>query len=152
MGVALLSAMRSKDPVTQVGACIVNDRKRIVGVGYNGLPTGISDDDMPWGVKQGNYSETKYAYSTHAELNAILNRGMTELNDCKMYSTVYPCNECAKSIIQVGIREIYYLSDKHADSELNKAAKLMFNKAGVRCTKLDLDGRDLIVNLSGDKV
>src|SRR4030042_2713671 len=97
MGIALLSAMRSKDPATQVGACIINAKKRVVGIGYNGLPNGISDDEMPWGVREGNYAETKYAYSTHAELNAILNKGLADLTDCKLYSTVYPCNECAQA-------------------------------------------------------
>lgn len=152
MGVALLSAMRSKDPSTQVGACIVNIKKRIVGVGYNGLPTGISDDEMPWGIREGNYAETKYAYTTHAELNAILNKGLADLTACKIYSTVYPCNECTKAIIQSGITEVLYLSDKHANSELNKAAKFMFAKAGIKCTQLDLGTKQLIIDFTADKI
>lgn len=152
MGVAILSAMRSKDPVTQVGACIVDARNKIVGIGYNGLPAGISDDEMPWAIREGDYSQTKYAYSCHAELNAILNKNSSDLLGCKLYAVVFPCNECAKAIIQSGIREVFYLSDKHSGSELNKAAKLMFDKAGVKCVKLNLDKKELVINFSEDKI
>ena len=116
MGVAMLSAMRSKDPNTQVGACIVNREHRIVGVGYNGFPTGCSDDDLPWD-REGDWIETKYPYVCHAELNAILNSIGGDLRGCTLYVALFPCNECAKAIIQAGIRKIVYLSDKYADTD-----------------------------------
>ena len=106
MGIALLSSERSKDPNTQVGACIVNKQNRIVSVGYNGLPKGYNDDDCPWGNREGNLDETKYAYVAHAELNAILNYHGS-VDGCSLYVTLFPCNECAKAIIQSGIKEIY---------------------------------------------
>ena len=121
MGVAMLSAMRSKDPNTQVGACIVNREHRIVGVGYNGFPTGCSDDDLPWD-REGDWIETKYPYVCHAELNAILNSIGGDLRGCTLYVALFPCNECAKAIIQAGIRKIVYLSDKYADTDGTKAS------------------------------
>ena len=126
MAVALLSAQRSKDPNTQVGACIVNEQNRIVGVGYNGLPRGCSDDDMPWS-RDGNFLESKYAYVCHAELNAVLNAISTDLRQCRIYVTLFPCNECVKVIMQSGIGEIVYLSDKYRDSDAVKAAKNMLD-------------------------
>ncbi len=135
MGVALLSAQRSKDPNTRVGACITNDRKRVVGIGYNGLPIGCSDDDFPW-ERKGAFLDTKYPYVCHAELNAILNKISTDLQQCSIYVTLFPCNECAKVIIQSGIREIIYLEDKYAESDSVKASKTMFNSAGVSYRQL----------------
>ena len=126
MAVALLSAQRSKDPNTQVGACIVNEQNRIVGVGYNGLPRGCSDDDMPWS-REGGFLESKYAYVCHAELNAVLNAISTDLRQCRIYVTLFPCNECVKVIMQSGIGEIVYLSDKYRDSDTVKAAKNMLD-------------------------
>jgi len=126
MAVALLSAQRSKDPHTQVGACIVNEQNRIVGVGYNGLPRGCSDDDMPWG-RDGSFLDSKYPYVCHAELNAVLNATSTDLRQCRIYVTLFPCNECVKVIMQSGIREIVYLSDKYRDSDAVKAAKTMLD-------------------------
>ncbi len=105
MGVALLSAKRSKDPSTQVGACIVNDKHKIVGAGYNGLPAGCDDDEFPW-ARQGEFLDTKYPYICHAELNAILNNIGMDLKGCKIYTALFPCNECTKAIIQSGIREV----------------------------------------------
>lgn len=131
MGVAILSSKRSKDPNTQVGACIVNTEQRIVGVGYNGFPRGCSDDSLPWG-RDGSLLETKYPFVCHAELNAILNSNTRDLSGCRLYVGLFPCNECAKAIIQSGINEIIYLQDKYSDSDSVKASKLMLDQAGVR--------------------
>ena len=120
MGVALLSAKRSKDPSTQVGACIVNDKNKIVGAGYNGLPIGCSDDEFPWD-KQGSFLDTKYPFVCHAELNAILNNIGMDLKGCRIYTALFPCNECSKAIIQSGISEVIYLSDKYADTDTAEA-------------------------------
>ncbi len=130
MSIALLSAHRSKDPNTQVGACIVSEQKKVVGVGYNGFPIGCSDDELPWS-RDGNFVDTKYAYVCHAELNAVLNSIHRDLSNCALYVALFPCNECAKIIIQAGIKEIIYMSDKYAGTDANKVAKLMFNKVGV---------------------
>lgn len=135
MGVALLSAMRSKDPNTQVGACIVNPEKRIIGVGYNGLPIGCSDDDYPW-EREGEFLETKYPFVCHAELNAILN-STKSLKGCTIYVALFPCHECSKAIIQSGIRELVYLSDKYNGTESNIASKKMLDSAGVVYRKLN---------------
>lgn len=132
MGVALLSARRSKDPNTQVGACIVNDKNKIVGAGYNGLPIGCDDNEFPW-EKQGEFLHTKYPFICHAELNAILNNIGMDLHGCKIYTALFPCNECAKAIIQSGISEVIYLSDKYAGSDTSKASRLMLDKAGIIC-------------------
>ena len=137
MGVALLSACRSKDPNTQVGACIVNDKNKIVGTGYNGLPIGCSDDEFPW-EKQGNFLDTKYPYICHAELNAILNNIGMDLKGCKIYTALFPCNECTKAIIQSGIAEVIYLSDKYEGTDVFKASKIMLEKAGVSFRKVNV--------------
>ena len=136
MGVALLSARRSKDPNTQVGACIVNAKNKIVGAGYNGLPLGCDDDKFPWD-KQGDYLQTKYPYICHAELNAILNNIGMELQGCKIYTALFPCNECAKAIIQSGITEVVFLSDKYAGTEPALASRRMLDNAGVLCRKVE---------------
>jgi len=135
MGVALLSAKRSKDPSTQVGACIVSEKNKIVGAGYNGLPAGCSDDDFPW-AKQGEFLDTKYPFVCHAELNAILNNIGMELKGCKIYTALFPCNECTKAIIQSGISEVIFLSDKYEGTDVFKASRLMLDKAGVRYRKV----------------
>ncbi|MBS3992030.1 MAG: dCMP deaminase family protein [Erysipelothrix sp.] len=135
MGMAHLSAKRSKDPNTQVGACIVTPLKKVVGLGYNGFPTGISDDDFPWDSHD-DYENSKYAYVVHAELNAILN-ATTKLDGCTMYVSLFPCNECAKAIIQSGIKELVYESDKYANTSSVIASKRMLSQAGVKLTKLD---------------
>jgi dCMP deaminase len=137
MGVALLSARRSKDPNTQVGACIVNDKNKIVGTGYNGLPIGCSDDEFPW-EKQGDFLDTKYPYICHAELNAILNNIGMDLKGCKIYTALFPCNECTKAIIQSGIAEVIYLSDKYEGTDVFKASKIMLEKAGVSFRKVNV--------------
>ena len=136
MGVALLSAKRSKDPSTQVGACIVNDKNKIVGAGYNGLPMGCNDDDFPW-QKEGNFLETKYPFVCHAELNAILNNIGMDLTGCRIYTALFPCNECSKAIIQSGIKEVIFLSDKYHGSDIFKASKIMLDTAGVKYRKVD---------------
>ncbi|MCP3887643.1 MAG: dCMP deaminase family protein [Desulfobulbaceae bacterium] len=128
MGVALLSAQRSKDPNTQVGACVANEQNKIVGVGYNGFPQGCSDDELPWD-RQGKFLDTKYPYVCHAELNAVLNSISRDLKNCRIYVGLFPCNECTKVIIQAGIKEIIYLSDKYKDSDQVKASKIMLNKS-----------------------
>ncbi len=135
MGVALLSARRSKDPSTQVGACIVNEKNKIVGAGYNGLPIGCNDDEFPW-EKQGDFLQTKYPYVCHAELNAILNNIGMDLKGCKIYTALFPCNECTKAIIQSGIAEVIYLSDKYEGTDIFKASKIMLDNAGVSYRKV----------------
>lgn len=132
MSVAQLASKRSKDPVTKVGACIVSKQNKIVATGYNGMPNGVKDSKVPW-IKEGPYLDTKYAYVVHAELNAILNSVLTDQTSCSLYVSLFPCNECAKAIIQTGIRHVIYLSDKHKDKDSTKAAKKMFSMAGVKC-------------------
>lgn len=136
MGVALLSAKRSKDPSTQVGACIVNAKNKIVGAGYNGLPAGCNDDEFPW-EKQGDFLHTKYPYVCHAELNAILNNIGMDLHGCRIYTALFPCNECSKAIIQSGITEVIYLSDKYAGTDVFTASKRMLDTAAVVCRKVE---------------
>ncbi len=130
MAVALLSAGRSKDPNTQVGACVANKQNRIVGVGYNGFPRGCSDDELPW-AREGAYLDTKYPYVCHAEVNAILNSITRDLSGCRIYVGLFPCNECTKVIIQAGISELIYLSDKYSHTDSVRAAKIMLDKAGI---------------------
>ncbi|XMB72538.1 dCMP deaminase family protein [Mycoplasmatota bacterium WC30] len=134
MGVANLSALRSKDDTSQVGACIVDQKNHIVGIGYNGLPIGCSDDEFPW-EREGGFLDTKYAYVVHAEANAILNSNV-DLDGSRIYVTLFPCNECAKLIIQSGIKEVIFLSDKYRDSEIFVASRKLFDKAGIKLTKL----------------
>ena len=130
-GIALLSGMRSKDPNTQVGACIVGKDNRILSVGYNGFPNGCDDDLFPW-AREGEETMTKYPYVAHAELNAILNCRGANLEGAKIYVALFPCNECAKAIIQAGITTVVYDSDKYADSDSTIASKRMMDAAGVR--------------------
>ncbi len=133
MGVALLASKRSKDPNTQVGACIVDENNIILSTGYNGFPTGCSDDEYPW-EREGDH--TKYPYVVHAELNAILNANGKSLRGARLYVALFPCNECAKAIIQCGIKEVIYLSDKYADSAATVASKRMLASAGVEMFRL----------------
>ncbi|MCI8525129.1 MAG: dCMP deaminase family protein [Oscillospiraceae bacterium] len=143
MGVAMLAARRSKDPNTQVGACIVSPENIILSTGYNGLPKGCSDDEFPW-AREG--AETKYPFVVHAELNAILNCNGKSLVGSKMYVALFPCNECAKAIIQSGIREVIYLSDKYAASAATLASKRMLNAAGVACRRLRTELEKIILD------
>ena len=151
MGVALLSGKRSKDPATQVGACIVNPLNKIVGTGYNGLPIGCSDDEFPW-QKQGDFLETKYPYVCHAELNAILNNIGIGLQGCKIYTALFPCNECTKAIIQAGITEVIYLSDKHAAKDNFIASRKMLEKAGVSIRKVNVQRAQVILSFNESDV
>ncbi len=146
MGVAMLSAMRSKDPNTQVGACIVSTKNKILSMGYNGLPMGCSDDEFPW-TRGEELEDSKYFYSTHSELNAILNYRGGTLEGCKIYVTLFPCNECAKAIIQCGITEIVYKEDKYEDTVGVKASKRMLEAAGVKYTLYKQTGRDIEFSL-----
>lgn len=146
MGVAFLSAKRSKDPNTQVGACIVSNENKILSMGYNGFPIGCSDDDFPW-VRDGEYEDTKYAYVTHGELNAILNYRGGSLEGTRLYVTLFPCNECAKAIIQSGIRTVVYGGDKYNGTAGNIAAKKMFNAAGIECKEYNYTGREIRISL-----
>ena len=134
MGIALLSAKRSKDPSTQVGACIVDPNNKVVSIGYNGMPRGVDDDHIPWGHGEG--LDSKYLYVCHAEFNAILNtRDGSALQGCRIYVTLFPCNECTKAIIQTGIKEIIYCSDKYHDTVQQQASRRMLDMAGVKYTQ-----------------
>ena len=146
MSIALLSAMRSKDDNTQVGACIVSPENKILSLGYNGMPIGCADTQMPW-RRNGAPLDTKYMYVCHAELNAILNSPAPSLRGARIYSTLFPCNECAKAIIQSGITEIIYLSDKYSDSDSDHAAKKMFDMVGVKYSKYEPTGREVKISL-----
>lgn len=151
MGVALLSAMRSKDPNTQVGACIVNDDNRIVSVGYNGFPRGCSDEDFPWERKADNQNDTKYPFVCHAELNAILNSNGIGVKGSRIYVALFPCNECAKAIIQAGIKEIIYISDKYYDTDNNRASRRMLAAARVKLTKFE-SSKKLEIDFEAEKI
>ena len=151
MSVALLSGKRSKDPNTQVGACIVNKNNVIESIGYNGLPKGCSDDEFPW-EKEGEMLNTKYPFVVHAELKAILNAKGKDLSGCKIYVALFPCNECAKAIIQSGISEVVYLSDKYANTDSVKASKMMFKCAGVELRQLVPSYKEINLSLNIDDV
>ncbi|XP_045480620.1 deoxycytidylate deaminase [Harmonia axyridis] len=131
MATAFLAAKRSKDPCSQVGACIVDRNKKIVGIGYNGMPTGCSDDEFPWSKESENALDNKYYYVCHAEVNAVLNKNSADVKDCTIYVGLFPCNECAKVIIQAGIKEVIYLSDKHSHKASTIASKKMLDAAKV---------------------
>ena len=145
MGVAKLSGLRSKDPNTQVGCCIVNQNKKIVAVGYNGMPMGCNDKDFPWNVKEGSLENTKYAYVVHAELNAILN-STQQLCGCTIYVSLFPCNECSKAIIQSGIKEIVYADDKYFGTPSFIASRRMLEASGVKVRQV----KDIKININED--
>ena len=142
MGVAMLSGMRSKDPNTQVGCCIVSQDNKILSMGYNGFPKGCSDDDFPW-EREGGPLDTKYFYTAHSELNAILNYSGGSLAGAKLYVSLFPCNECAKAIIQCGIKEVIYDCDKYCDTPSTIASKKMMDAAGVKYTQYKRTGREI---------
>lgn len=146
MGIAQLAGMRSKDPNTQVGACIVSQDNKILSMGYNGFPIGCSDDEFPW-AREGEDLETKYFYITHSELNAILNYRGGSLDGAKLYVTLFPCNECAKAIIQAGIKDVVYDCDKYADTAMVIASKKMMDAAGVSYRRYHRTGRVLQVEV-----
>lgn len=143
MGVAILSGMRSKDPSTQVGACIVSQDNKILSMGYNGFPNGCDDDLFPWNRDGDDPVNNKYFYSTHSELNAILNYRGGSLEGAKLYVSLFPCNECAKAIIQCGIKTIIYDSDKYAGTPSVIASKRMLDAAGVRYYKYTRTNREI---------
>ena len=143
MGIALLAARRSKDPSTQVGACIVSRDNIIISTGYNGMPKGCSDDDFPWD-REGD--DTKCPYVVHAELNAVLNANGRDLRGSRIYVALFPCNECAKAIIQSGVEEVIYLSDKYGDSMSSLASKRMLDAAGVKYTAMKTDLDELVLD------
>lgn len=147
MGVALISGKRSKDPNTQVGACIVNTDNKIIGIGYNGLPTGFSDDDISWSREAENINDTKYPYVVHAEANAILN-STRSLKNAKMYVSLFPCNECSKLIIQSGIKKVVYLSDKHSTDDLVKASKKLLKTSEVTYSQLKTNRKELMIHFN----
>lgn len=145
MGIAMFSAERSKDPNTDVGACIVSEDNRILSMGYNGAPRGLHDDEMRWS-REGSFVDTKYAYVCHAELNAILNyRG--NLTGSKIYVKLFPCNECAKAIIQAGIKEVIYKEDKYATADNVKVSKMMLDSCGVKYTEYKPSGKKITLEL-----
>lgn len=146
MGVAQLSGKRSKDPNTQVGACIVSENNKILSMGYNGFPTNCSDDDFPW-AREGNPLENKYLYTVHSELNAILNYRGGSLEGATLYVTLFPCNECAKAIIQVGIKAIVYGIDKYKDTPSVIASKRMLEAAGVSYRQYEATSREITLQL-----
>ncbi len=146
MGVALLSGFRSKDPNTQVGACIVSQDNKILSMGYNGFPTGCSDDDFPW-CREGDPLDNKYFYTTHSELNAILNYRGGSLEGTKLYVSLFPCNECAKAIIQAGIKTVIYESDKYEKTPSVVASKRMLKAAGVEFYKYEHSNRKITIEL-----
>lgn len=146
MGVAILSGMRSKDPNTQVGACIVSQDNKILSMGYNGFPVGCSDDEFPW-TREGDPLENKYFYTTHSELNAILNYRGGSLEGAKLYVSLFPCNECAKAIIQAGIKTIVYDSDKYAMTKSTIASKRMLDAAGVKYYQYQHTNREVTMTL-----
>lgn len=148
MGIALLASKRSKDPNTQVGACIVDDNNVIISTGYNGFPKGCSDDEFPW-EREGEI--TKYPFVVHAELNAILNATGKSLRGSKIYVALFPCNECAKAIIQSGIKEVVYLSDKYADTPGVIASKTMFKAAGVSMRQFTPDIETITLDMTVTK-
>lgn len=147
MGVAMLSGMRSKDPGTQVGCCIVSQDNKILSMGYNGFPTGCSDDDFPWEREGEDPLDTKYVYSTHSELNAILNYSGGSLAGARLYVSLFPCNECAKAIIQCGIREVIYAEDKYSDTASVIASKRMMDAAGVKYHLYQKTEREITIRL-----
>ncbi len=145
MGLAILSGQRSKDPSTQVGACIVDEDKKIVGTGYNGFPKGCSDDIFPWG-RDGAFLESKYPFVMHAEQNAILN-SIKNLKNCTIYVGLFPCHECAKSIIQSGITKVVFLSDKYNGTDSNTASKMLLDSSGVTYEKLIPNKKNITISL-----
>ena len=146
MGIAMLAARRSKDPSTQVGACIVSPDNIIISTGYNGMPKGCSDDTFPWDRTGELEVETKYPYVVHAELNAILNANGRSLQGSRIYVALFPCNECAKAIIQSGVKEVLFLSDKYRDSMNNIASRKMLDAAGVKYRKLETDLKSITLD------
>ncbi|XP_078022462.1 deoxycytidylate deaminase-like isoform X2 [Epinephelus lanceolatus] len=148
MAVAVLSAQRSKDPSTQVGACIVNQENKVVGVGNNGMPNGCDDAQLPWARTAADPLKNKYLYVCHAELNAIMNKNSADLRGCTIYVTLFPCNECAKLIIQAGIKEVVCLSDKYHDTKETVASKKLLNAARIQCRMFEPIRNEIVIPLT----
>ncbi|XP_068176956.1 deoxycytidylate deaminase isoform X1 [Antennarius striatus] len=148
MAVAFLSAQRSKDPNSQVGACIVNQENKIVGIGYNGMPNGCDDDLLPWSRSAEEWLDTKYPYVCHAELNAIMNKNSTDVKGCTIYVALFPCNECAKLIIQAGINEVVYLSDKYHDMLEMVSSRRLLNMAGIQCRQFKPKRNEILIDFN----
>lgn len=148
MATAFLAAKRSKDPCSQVGACIVNEEKKIVGIGYNGMPSGCSDDQYPWSKTAPSKLDTKYFYVCHAEMNAIVNKNSADVKGCTMYVALFPCNECAKIIIQSGIKKVFYMSDKNFHKPETIASKRMFDSAGVEYRQYVPKHKHIVIDFS----
>lgn len=148
MGIAILSAHRSKDPNSQVGACIVSPDSKIVGIGYNGFPIGCRDEDLPWAREAACPNDTKYPYVCHAELNAILNSNSASLKGCTIYVTLFPCNECVKLLIQSGISRIVYLSDKYRDTDSARAARRMLDMVGIAYEPFQPQRRQILIDFA----
>ena len=147
MGIAKLSALRSKDPNTQVGACIVSEDNKILSMGYNGMPIGCDDDEFPWNRESDDPYDNKYYYSTHSELNAILNYRGGGLEGAKIYVTLFPCNECAKAIIQCGIKKVIFDDNKYEDTSSVKASERMFKAAGVEVVQYSRSNEKIEIDL-----
>lgn len=148
MAVAFLSAQRSKDPSSQVGACIVNQENKIVGIGYNGMPNGCNDDLLPWSRSADDRLDTKYPYVCHAELNAIMNKNSADVKDCTMYVALFPCNECAKLIIQAGLKEVVYLSDKYHDTPEMTASRRLLSMAKIEYRQFKPKRTEIVIDFS----
>jgi len=150
MGLAILAAQRSKDPNSQVGACIADPKNRVISCGYNGFPNGISDDDLPWDRGDGKNLldlNTKYPYVVHAEPNAILNSHGQDMSGATIYVTLFPCHECAKLVIQAGIKRMIYFDDKYDGTDSNIASKKLFDLAGVKYEKYDSSGKEITLSV-----
>lgn len=146
MVIAVAASMRSKDKCTQVGACIVDSKNRVLGTGYNGMPSKCVDNDLPT-EREGEWLDTKYPYVVHAELNAVLNSNRTNLENSKIYVTLFPCNECAKVILQSGITEVIYLVDKYPDKNIYVAAKRLFDNANIRYRQIETEHKSIVINI-----
>ena len=145
MAISFLSAMRSKDPNTQVGACIVDSNKCIIGIGYNGFPRGCSDETLPWAREGDNELHKKYPYVVHAEVNAILNKCSANVRGATIYVALFPCNECSKVIIQSGIKEVVYLKDTYHDTDACRASRIMFRMSGVKLRQYQPECGDITI-------
>ncbi|KAJ2941160.1 hypothetical protein O0L34_g10394 [Tuta absoluta] len=150
MATAFLAAKRSKDPSFQVGACIVNRDKKIVGIGYNGMPIGCDDDDFPWGKNTPSPLDSKFLYVCHAEMNAIVNKNSADVKDCTIYVGLFPCNECAKIIIQSGITEVVYINDKNRHKPMNVASRKMFDAACVKYRQYVPKNKQIVIDFDVD--
>ncbi|KRY51242.1 Deoxycytidylate deaminase, partial [Trichinella britovi] len=145
MGVALLSSKRSKDPIMQEGACIVNSDNHIIGVGYNGMPAGCSDDRMPWADQANSILETKHPYICHAALNAVVNKISNSAKGCCLYTTHLPCSHCAGLLIQSGVKSVYFLKNS-LDTISTAATERLFKESGVHYEQYKTQTNKIVIN------